>query len=89
MIEILTYIVATLSTYGFGLLSKKKGWNEIVPIPVQNIIVGIIVFLISSIIYRLTNQNMAIEELAKQIVVSLGGSGTATLYYDNTKIKGE
>lgn len=85
MIEILTYVVATLLTYGLGILSKKKGWNESVPIPVQNIIVGIIVFFISAIVIKLTNQEVILPDIIKQIFLSLGGSGTATLYYDTKK----
>ena len=85
MIEILTYVVATLLTYGLGILSKKKGWNETVPIPVQNIIVGVIVFFISAIVIKLTNQEVVLPDIINQIFLSLGGSGTATLYYDTKK----
>ena len=85
MIKILTYVVATLLTYGLGLLSKKKGWNETVPIPVQNIIVGTVVFFISALYIRLTNQEVVLPDIINQIFLSLGGSGTATLYYDTKK----
>jgi len=85
MVKILTYIVATLLTYLLGLLSKKKGWNETIPIPVQNILIGVIVFFISAILLRITNQEIMLDDIVSQIIASLGGSGTATLYYDTKK----
>ena len=85
MVKILTYIVATLLTYLLGLLSKKKGWNETIPIPVQNILIGVIVFFISAILLRITNQEIILDDIVSQIIASLGGSGTATLYYDTKK----
>lgn len=85
MINILIYIVSTLSTYILGIISKKLKWNENVPIPVQNIVVGIIVFTIFYIIYHPTNT----EEVIEQIIVALGGTGTATLGYDTQKLKKE
>lgn len=85
MISILTYVVSTILTYVLGLLSKKYGWNETVPIPVQNIIVGTVVFFISALYIRLTNQEVALPDIINQIFSSFGGSGTATLYYDANK----
>lgn len=85
MVKILTYIVATLLTYLLGLLSKKKSWNETIPIPVQNILIGVIVFFISAILLRITNQEIMLDDIVSQIIASLGGSGTATLYYDTKK----
>lgn len=89
MIKSLTYIVSILFTYILGLISKKKGWHKIIPIPVQNLIIGVIVFVISLIVIRIFKENISIESIIDQIVVALGGSGTATLAYDakqmNTK----
>lgn len=80
MINSLIFITSTLMTYIMGILSKKFKWNEVMPIPVQNIIVGIIVFAIA---YFFTKENG--EELLEQIITALGGSGTATLGYDLQK----
>lgn len=85
MIQISTYIVSTLFTYLLGIISKKKGWNSSIPIPVQNILIGIIVFIVSIVIFKITNQEIILESLTSQIIASLGGSGTATLYYDTKK----
>lgn len=85
MINLLVYITSTLFTYIFGIISKKINLNEILPIPVQNIIVGIITFLIAYLLVKPEN----IENTIEQIVVALGGSGTATLSYDLLKFKKE
>ena len=82
MINLIVFIVSTLFTYVFGILSKHFKWNETLPIPVQNIMVGLISFSIFYIIYRPGNS----EEVINQIIVALGGSGTATLSYDLSKI---
>ena len=87
MIKLLTYIVSTLFTYILGIISKKYRWHETLPIPVQNIIVGIIVFILSLITFHILKENVSIENIIEQIIVAIGGSGTATLAYDakNTK----
>lgn len=85
MINFLVYIVSTLATYIMGILSKKMKWNESLPIPIQNILIGMIVFTIFYIIYHPTNT----EEIIEQIIVALGGTGTATLGYDTQKLKKE
>lgn len=82
MINSLIYIVSTLFTYFLGLASKKFKWNEELPIPVQNIIVGFIVFIIAFFITKPENT----EEFLNQFIIALGGSGTATLGYDASKI---
>lgn len=87
MIQISTYIVSTLFTYFLGIISKKRGWNSTVPIPIQNILIGIIVFLCSIIICKITSQDIIFEDIIAQITASLGGAGTATLYYDSSKRK--
>ncbi len=85
MINLLVYIVSTLATYIMGILSKKMKWNESLPIPIQNILIGIIVFTIFYIIYHPANT----EEVIEQIIVALGGTGTATLGYDTQKLNKE
>lgn len=85
MLEILIYVVATVVTYVLGIISKKCNWNESLPIPVQNIIVGIIVF----VIFYLTQKPSNAEVIAEQIMLALGGVGTATLGYDTSKIRKE
>lgn len=82
MVNLIVYVVSTLFTYVMGVVSKYFKWNEKIPIPVQNIIVGIICFSIAYIIYKPENS----EALVEQIIVALGGSGTATLSYDLSKI---
>lgn len=86
MINIVTYIASTLFTYIMGLLSKKFGWNEELPIPVQNILVGMFVLGIALVYTHYTHGEFNIESVIEQIISALGGSGTATLYYDNKKI---
>ena len=85
MIKLLTYIVSTLFTYILGIISKKKGFNETLPIPIQNIIVGIIVFILSLIIVHIQKEHISAQNIIEQIVVAIGGSGTATLAYDTRK----
>lgn len=83
MVNLLIYIVSTVLTYVLGILAKKFKWNEELPIPIQNILVGITVFFIAWVFINPANP----QELLNQIVVALGGAGTATLGYDTTKIK--
>ena len=86
MINMLIYIVSTILTYVLGILAKKFKWNQTLPIPVQNIMVGLTVFVIAWTLTKTPNP----ETLFEQIMASLGGAGTATLGYDTTKInKGE
>ena len=81
MISLLVYGVSTVFTYIMGRLSKKYGWNETMPIPVQNVIVALICFSIVYIIYRPENS----ADLFGQIASAIGGSGTAALIYDASK----
>lgn len=85
MIKLLTYIVSTLFTYILGIISKQKGWHKTLPIPIQNVIVGIIVFILSLIIVHVQKEHISVENIIEQIVVAIGGSGTATLVYDTRK----
>lgn len=86
MINTITYIVSTLFTYIMGLLSKKFGWNEELPIPVQNILVGMFVFGVVFVYTYFIKTPINVESVIEQIICAIGGSGTATLYYDNKKI---
>lgn len=87
MINICVYVISTLLTYFMGLASKKFGWNEDLPIPVQNILIGIFVFGIALIYSYFVKTDFNAEQIIEQIICALGGSGTATLYYDNLKVK--
>lgn len=85
MIKLITYIVSTLFTYYMGKVSKKKGWNEELPIAIQNIYVGILVFLISILACYVLKENVNYMDIIEQICVALGGSFTATWGYDTKK----
>lgn len=83
------YVVSTLLTYFGGLISKKKGWNEEVPIPIQNIgiaFISFIIILITNLIFKL---NVNIQDIVIYLITAFGGAGTATLSYDTTKISTE
>ena len=82
MIEVLTYVISVIMTYVMGIISKKMKWNEEMPIPIQNILVGIIVFVIVYFTQRPSDVEVAIN----QIMLALGGAGTATLCYDTAKV---
>lgn len=77
----LIFIVSTLFTFIMGKLSKKWGWNEDLPIPIQNIFVALIVWGICYLTMKPSNP----VELFNQIWLALGGAGTAALVYDATK----
>ena len=47
LVSIIVYVVTTIFTYVLGILSKKFKWNEELPIPVQNIMIGITAFAIA------------------------------------------
>lgn len=85
MINLIIYIVSTLLTYILGLLSKKFKWNETLPIPVQNIFVGIITFLVAYICCKVSGTEIDIQSTMEKIIVALGGAGTAALGYDTNK----
>ena len=80
-IQLLVYVLTTLVTYGLGILSKKLKWNEDVPIPVQNIIVGVLAFIICWLMGDFTNPQVIIQS----IITALSGVGTATIVYDTKK----
>ena len=82
MLEILVFVVSTIVTYILGILSKKFKWNEQLPIPLQNIIVGVIVFTIFYLVKRPADIELALQ----QLMLAMGGVGTATLGYDTSKV---
>ena len=82
VVQIVMYITTTLLTYVLGILSKKLKWNEEVPIPVQNIIVGVMSFIICWILCRdIANP----ETIGQAIITAMSGVGTATIVYDTKK----
>ena len=40
-VQLLVYVITALFTYVLGKISKHFGWNETLPIPIQNILIGI------------------------------------------------
>lgn len=87
MVNLMVYVISTLLTYFMGLASKKFGWNEELPIPVQNILVGLFVLGFALVYTHFAGIEFNAEIIIEQIISALGGSGTATLYYDNTRVK--
>ena len=57
------YTITTLFTYILGILSKQKGWHKTLPIPIQNVIVGIIVFILSLIIVHVQKEHISVENI--------------------------
>ena len=82
MISKLVLIFSAIVTYVLGKISKKFGWNENLPIPIQNALVGIIVFTLIYLYLQIIGLDENPEELIEIIFSSLGGSGIATLGYD-------
>ena len=90
VIKYLVFIVSTLLTYVLGLISKKHKWNDTLPIPIQNFLVGVAVFVLAYVFCLIMKYNLKPDELIQQILLSMGGSGLATLSYDTQKVsKGE
>ena len=85
MTGIVVYVFTVLITYVLGIVSKKTGFNEDLPIPIQNIIIGICSFIVMLVIDYFTGTEFELEELAKEIMFAIGGAGTATLAYDADK----
>ena len=78
-IQVLVYIVTTLFTYILGKVSKHFGWNETLPIPIQNIIVGFISAGIGILIHI---EGLDANAIITAVITALGGIGTATVLYD-------
>lgn len=89
IISVLVFVVSTLMTYILGLLSKKHKWNEKLPIPVQNCLVGIIVFILACVFCLVFKKTIEPVIIVQQIALAMGGAGTATLGYDLQKIDKE
>ena len=85
VISYLVYIVSTIFTYVMGILSKKHKWNESLPIPIQNLVIGLVVFVLAYVFCLLMKYELNPDEIIKQIIFALGGAGTATLGYDTKK----
>ena len=78
-IQVLVYIVSTLFTYIFGKVSKYFGWNETLPIPIQNIIIG---FICAGIGVLFHIEGLDPNTIITNVIAALGGAGTATVLYD-------
>ena len=78
-VQVLVYIITTLFTYILGKVSKHFYWNETLPIPVQNIIIGIIAAVIGCLIHI---EGLDINGVITAVITALGGIGTATVLYD-------
>ncbi len=78
-IQVLVYIVTTLFTYILGKVSKYFGWNETLPIPIQNIIIGFISAGIGILIHI---EGLDANSIITAVITAVGGIGTATVLYD-------
>lgn len=74
IIGYLTFIVSTLFTYFMGLLSKKHKWNDTLPIPIQNMLVGLAVFILAYVFCLVMKISMKPEDMIQQIVYAMGGA---------------
>lgn len=88
MIEELVFIFSAIITYGLGKISKKLKWNENLPIPIQNILVGFVVFGIVILYQKSMGEAIDVQVTMHQIFSALSGSGMATLVYDANKSVG-
>ncbi len=78
-VQLIVYVITTLFTYILGKVSKHFGWNETLPIPVQNIAIGIISAVIGCVIHV---EGLDASGVIQAVVTALGGIGTATVLYD-------
>lgn len=78
-VQLIVYIVTTLFTYVLGKVSKYFRWNETLPIPIQNIAIGIIATVIGCVIHV---EGLDANGVIQAVVTALGGVGTATVLYD-------
>ena len=85
MINELVLIFSTIVTYVLGKLSKRFNWNETLPIPMQNILVGFLVFAIVFLYQKATGMEFNAQDIIQNIFYAFGGSGLATLGYDVNK----
>ena len=77
--QLKVYIVTTLFTYVLGKVSKYFRWNETLPIPIQNIAIGVIATIIGCVIHV---EGLDANGVIQAVVTALGGVGTATVLYD-------
>lgn len=89
LIKYLVFIVSTCLTYFLGIMSKKHKWNETLPIPIQNCIVGVVVFVLAYVFCLIMKIKINPDEIVQQILLAFGGVGTATLGYDIKKVRKE
>ena len=87
VINYLIFIVSTTMTYILGIQSKKHKWNDTLPIPIQNCLVGIVVFILAYVFCLIMKKDINAEYILEQILYAMGGVGTATLGYDTQKIR--
>lgn len=78
-VQVLVYIITTLFTYFAGKVSKYFGWNYKLPIPIQNIMIGVIAAIIGCLIHI---EGLCADEIISSVITALGGIGTATVVYD-------
>lgn len=78
-VQVLVYIITTLFTYILGKVSKHFGWNETLPIPVQNIIVGFIAAGIGCLIHI---EGLDANAIITAVITAISGVGTAVIAYD-------
>lgn len=78
-VQLIVYLVTTLFTYVLGKVSKYFRWNETLPIPIQNIAIGIIATVIGCVIHV---EGLDANGVIQAVVTALGGVGTATVLYD-------
>ncbi len=78
-VQLIVYIVTTLFTYVLGKVSKYFRWNETLPIPIQNIAIGVIATVIGCVIHV---EGLDANGVIQAVVTALGGVGTATVLYD-------
>ena len=67
-VQLLVYVITTLFTYVLTL-----------PIPIQNILIGIIATVIGCVIHI---EGLDANSIIQAVVTALGGIGTATVLYD-------
>lgn len=85
LINVLIYIVSATFTWLFGKVSKEKGWNEELPIPIQNALIAVIVFALSVGLGYLLGLPVDFQYIALKLGSSLFGSFSATWGYDANK----
>lgn len=78
-IQFLVYVVTTLFTYIMGKVSKHFGWNDTLPVTIQNLIIIAIVSVIGMLIHI---ENLDANSIIEAVITAVGGVGTAVVVYD-------